>query len=146
MYPRALRELCSDVLMEGKQQLALSMGIVSRIEHDDYEIVAVEADVTVFVPGEIFPLRATFCREVYHTCKTIALVEFDGVPGLQRHPLYENLPLEAYISTPILEEGKAWGTLNFSCMKLRLEPFSADDILFIESSAQRLSEAISKLA
>lgn len=121
------------------------MGIVSHIENNEYEIVAVKSIGNVYVPGESFPLNQTYCRDVYSTGKTMALTELDGKPGLQCHPLYKNLPIEAYISTPILKHGVIWGTLNFSSMILKSHPFSDSDIEFIESAAKRISSALSEL-
>lgn len=121
------------------------MGIVSHIENNEYEIVAVKSIGNVYVPGESFPLNQTYCRDVYSTGKTMALTELDGKPGLQCHPLYKNLPIEAYISTPILKHGVIWGTLNFSSMILKSRPFSDSDIEFIESAAKRISSALSEL-
>lgn len=118
------------------------MGIVSHIERDRYEIVAISSSTGVFVAGEDFPLKDTYCRDVYEQGKTIALTEMEGVSGLQRHPLYDTLPLEVYIGTPILVANKVWGTINFSCMKLRKNAFTNEDIDFIESAAKEVSKEI----
>ncbi len=138
-----LQNLFSEILTKGNNRFSTTMGIVSHIENDEYEIVAVESLANVFVSGESFPLHQTYCRDVYSTGKTIALTDLDGKPGLQCHPLYKDLPIEAYISTPILNHGVIWGTLNFSSYILKPLPFSNDDIEFIESSAKRISLALS---
>jgi GAF domain-containing protein len=143
MKPGKLQSLFSEILTEGNIRFSTTMGIVSHIENDEYEIVAVESLANVFVSGESFPLHQTYCRDVYSTGKTIALTDLDGKPGLQCHPLYKDLPIEAYISTPILNHGVIWGTLNFSSYILKPLPFSDSDIKFIESSAQRISLALS---
>ncbi len=145
MNPGESQILYNEILTEECNRFSSTMGIVSHIDNGEYEIVAVKSLANVFVSGESFPLHQTYCREVYSTEKTIALTELDGKPGLQCHPLYENLPIEAYISTPILKHGKIWGTLNFSSMILKSSPFSDSDIEFIESSAKRISLALSNL-
>jgi GAF domain-containing protein len=144
MEPYALQNLYNVILTEGNNRLSTTMGIVSHIENDEYEIVAVKSIGDVFVPGESFPLHQTFCRDVYSTGKTIALTELDGKPGLECHPLYKDLPLEAYISTPIIKHGAIWGTLNFSSIILKSSPFSDSDTEFIESSAKRIALALSE--
>ena len=144
MKPADLYYLYNEILTEGNTIFSTTMGIVSRIEHNEYEIIAVQSNTNVFVPGESFPLNQTYCRDVFSTGKTIALTELDGKPGLQCHPLYKNLPLEAYISTPVLKHGKIWGTLNFSSMVQRSQPFSASDIEQIRSYAERISSALSE--
>lgn len=139
MHPGEFRKVCDEILQEGLESLSLSMGIVSHIDKEDYEIIAVISEAGVFVPGECFPLSDTFCRDVVTKKSTIALTEYDGEAGLNRHPLYKNIPLEAYISAPIILNGKVWGTLNFSSMKKRDHPFTSVDIEYVESSAQRIS-------
>lgn len=146
MEPVELHNLYNVILTEGNNTFSTTMGIVSHIENDEYEIIAVESIANVFVSGESFPLNQTYCRDVYSTGKTMALTELDGKPGLQCHPLYKNLPIEAYISTPILKDGIIWGTLNFSSMILTSHPFSDSDIEFIEFSAKRISLALSDIS
>ncbi len=142
VYSQKLKTLSRVLLDEGRQRLSMSMGIVSHIEGDQYEIVAVSSRTGVFVAGEVFPLMSTYCRAVYEQKITIALTELDGVRGLRRHPLYEHLPLEAYISAPIFHEGQVWGTLNFSCMEPRDQPFSDADILWINGASKQISEVL----
>jgi GAF domain-containing protein len=144
MSQNEIQNLYKAILAEGNSRFSTTMGIVSHIENDEYKIIAVKSIGGVFVSGESFPLYKTYCRDVYSTGKTIALTELEGKPGLECHPLYKNLPLEAYISTPILKHGVIWGTLNFSSMILKSSPFSDSDIEFIESSAKRIALALSE--
>jgi GAF domain-containing protein len=146
MNPGSLHNLYDEILRVGNDLFSTTMGIVSHIENDEYEIIAVRSLSNVFVPGESFPLHQTYCRDVCRTGKTIALTELEGKPGLQCHPLYNGLPIEAYISTPVQKHGIIWGTLNFSSMVLRPTPFSKIEIEFIESSAKRISSALSDMS
>lgn len=146
MEPYELHSLYTEILTEGNELFSTTMGIVSHIENNEYEIVAVKSISNVFVSGESFPLNQTYCRDVYSTGQTIAITELDGKPGMQCHPLYNNLPIEAYISTPILKHGQIWGTLNFSSMVVRPRPFSDGDIEFIKSSAKQISTVLSDMS
>lgn len=139
MLSISLRKQCEPFLKEGCEKLNLSMGVVSHIQGDSYQIAAVLCDTGVFVAGEIFPLGDTYCRDVVSSKKTIAITDFEGVKGMQRHPLYHILALEAYISTPIIVKGLVWGTLNFSSMRVRDHEFSAEEIEFVESSAAKIA-------
>jgi GAF domain-containing protein len=145
MYPGELLDLCSEILTEGNVRLSMTMGIVSHIEDEKYEIVSVKSLTNVFVAGESFQLQDTYCRDVYRTGETIALTEMGGQPGLQSHPLYSFLPLEAYISAPILFNGEIWGTLNFSSMIVKPETFSDSEVDFVNSSAMLISLALSEI-
>lgn len=143
MLPFELKKQCESLLKEGCKKLGMSMGVVSHIKDNRYEIIAVHSDTGVFVAGESFPLGDTFCREVVSSAKTVAITEIDGVPGMQLHPLYHVLALEAYISTPVFDDGKVWGTLNFSSMKVRPDKFTDDEINYVESLAFEISRLVS---
>ncbi|CAA0124720.1 Uncharacterised protein [BD1-7 clade bacterium] len=142
MYPAGFRQSCNRVVDEGRQRLGLSMGIVSRIQGEQYEIVAVSSKTGVFVADEAFPLKKTYCREVAETGVTLALNAIDSDSTLHHHPLYQSLPLEAYISAPICLGDNVWGTVNFSCMKPRTTAFSVDDISYVELEAKRLAHML----
>jgi transcriptional regulator with GAF, ATPase, and Fis domain len=143
MFTPQFRTLCDELIKTGREKLAMSMGIVSHIESERYQIIAVSSLTGVFVAGEDFALKDTYCRDVFEQQKTIALTKLEGIQGLQLHPLYETLPLEAYISAPIFVDDKIWGTINFSCMKLRENEFSSQDIEFIETAAKKISAEMS---
>jgi len=51
------------------------------------------------------------------------------------------MPLQAYLSSPIMFNGKIWGTINFSSQHPR-EPFGPDDILFNERLAADISTSL----
>jgi len=142
MTPQSVNELYDRVLSLGLERLSMAMGIVSHIDNDSYQVMAVQSDSKVFVAGETFPLENTYCRQVVEECQTVALTELGDLPGLCKHPLYIGMPLEAYISTPIYKNGDIWGTLNFSSMKIRDSAFSEDEIEFVEESARAISEAL----
>lgn len=137
-----IKKKCDSILEEGCKKLGLSMGVVSNVKENRYEISAVYSDTGVFVAGESFPLGDTFCRDVVSAAKTVAITEIEGVPGMQLHPLYHVLALEAYISTPIFVNGSVWGTLNFSSMRVRPAKFNDEEIKYVESLAAAISVLI----
>jgi GAF domain-containing protein len=143
MKSHITKKLFDEIITEGLEFFSLSMGIVSQIDNDSYEIMAVKSDTNVFVPGEIFPLQKTYCRDVVEKRETIALTNIRGGPKVRAHPLYEQLTLEALISAPIYKGGEIWGTLNFSSMQVRPQPFTNDDIQLIESRADKISLVLS---
>ncbi len=143
MTEQDIKKLYDKILSEGLQHFSMMMGIVSHIKNDIYQIIAVKSVSNVFVAGESFPLQSTYCREVVDEGKTVALTEIGEKPGLCKHPLYNGLSLEAYISTPIYKAGKIWGTLNFSSMKIKNNPFTSDEINFIEECSEKISRTLS---
>ena len=142
MYSNQILSLANSLLSEGRNRFSMPMGVVSRIENNEYKIIAISSKTGVFIPGESFKLMNTYCRDVYESGKTIALTKMKGCKGLNKHPLYESLPLEAYISSPIIVKDKVWGTINFSSMTLRTNTFSEEDIQFNEDAASQISREI----
>ena len=144
MSDTGLKEFCEEVLEEGLIKLGLSVGIVSKIDGASYFIVAVKSDTGVYKAGEAFELKDTYCREVIEEKQTVALTQLDDTPGLCKHPLYSGLPLESYISAPIMMADKVWGTLNFSSMIIRENEFSLEEIELVETRAKQISELIDR--
>ena len=142
MIDSSVKAFCKEILDEGLEIFDLSLGIVSKVENNIYQIVAVMPEDGVFQAGELFDLKDTYCREVIETGSTVALTQLGKTPGLCKHPLYSGLSLEAYIATPITIDGKVWGTLNFSSMKIRDQEFSKEEIDLIQSRAESLAEKL----
>lgn len=135
-------ELCERLLHEGRALLDLQVGIVSKIYASNYELVAIDDIVDEFKVGDVLDLDDTYCREVVAKCKTIAVTEIEGRPGMQRHPLYAVRALEAYIGVPIFVNGSVWGTINFSSMVLRTKKFSPAETALVEAYAGLISESM----
>jgi AraC-like DNA-binding protein len=139
---RNTNAIYDDILSKVLNALSLTLGIICQIDNDLYKIVAVISKSDMFVPGEVFRLQDTYCREVFENGKTVALTQFNGSSGLCKHPLYKHMPLEAYIGTPIYKNGNAWGTLNFSSKCIKDDAFKDEEISFIEGLAAHISTTI----
>ena len=123
----------------------MTLGVLARIERDHYELVAVESNSGAYVAGETYGLGDSFCRQVFEQNSTIAETVIDNSPTALLHPLYRSLPLECYIGAPVTVDGLAWGTINFSSMAQRDQPFDNGDIQWIESMAREVSTLLGKL-
>ncbi len=126
-------------LREGCKRLQLNTGIVSRVVDDYYYVVESHGSNGAFNRGDVFPLKDTWCRTVIEKQRTVALCDDHSPQSAQHHPMYQSLPLQAYISTPIWCGDKVWGTLNFSNLLHGHPPFNDDDIGYIEQLAQSMS-------
>ena len=140
--PSDLQAVYSAILAEGKRRHGLAVGIVSRIHDNRYEVIAADSDTGIPQAGDVFALHATYCQAVVDGQASVAVTEIDGQPGMSLHPLYQDIPCEAYISSPIIVDGNVWGTLNFTSFDIRQTPFSSQEIEFNESQALRLAAAI----
>lgn len=142
MNVRAFKKLCLELLDEGRLRFGMMMGIVSKVDGESYEIFSASSDTGIPEIGDLYKLDAVYCREVLLKGKTVAITEIKGVQGMHLHPLYDSIPCEAYISSPIFYGGRIWGTLNFTSLEKRNTPFSAEDVSFNEVQAARISRVI----
>ena len=139
-----LRNICVDTLRDGRHKHGLATGIVSHIYDDNYEVFAVDSETGIPQAGDIFVLRAVYCREVVGKELSLAITQIDSTPGMCLHPLYEIIPCEVYISSPLIVNGEIWGTLNYTSFEIRELPFSSDDIAYNEYQAAIIAAAIEK--
>jgi len=137
-----VKKLSLGILDQGRKRFDAMLGIVSRVENETYKIFAVSSDTGIPEEGDFYPLDAVYCREVVQSGQTVAITEMDGVAGLRLHPLYDQIPCEFYISSPILVDGKVWGTLNYTSLEGRATPFSVEDITYNENNAKKIASAI----
>lgn len=131
------------LLHTGNSILNLQVGIVSRVYGSNYELIEIDGFAGEYKVGDILQIKSTYCRDIIAKEETIALSEMEGIRGLQRHPLYKDLPLEAYIGSPIFFDGKVWGTINFSSSECRATDFSHAEIEFVEACASIISDSLS---
>ena len=143
MSTEKAKALCYEILDAGIKRYPVLVGIVSRIENNNYEIFATVSDTGIFKEGDVYNLDSVYCRDVYRRGETVAITQIDNVRGLKLHPLYKDIPLEVYISSPVMVDGQVWGTLNFSSLDTSEKDFTDDDIRFNEKQAQRIADAIS---
>lgn len=137
-----VRKFCMEVLEAGIEKYDMTVGIVSRIQDGNYEVFAVFSKTGIPQTGDTYELNAVYCREVFEKKTTIAITEIDGCKGMCLHPLYKDIPCEAYLSSPIVVEGQTWGTLNYTCFGLRDDSFTQDDIAWNEAQAARIAQKI----
>ena len=130
------------LLVQGLTDLSMTLGVLARIENNNYEIVAVQSNSGAYVPGEKYELGQSFSREVFENQRIIAETRIDNSPQILRHPLYHSLPLESYIGAPITLQGEPWGCLDFSSMAQRDEAFSEQDLQLIQDLASEISELL----
>ena len=138
----SFKKLFNDYLRTGCTIFQCSTGIVSRIKGNSYHICAVQSSLPSLAPKQTFTLANTFCAEVVKTKKTVAYNHIGTNERLNRHPVYQNLNLECYISTPILIDGRVYGTLNFSGTKPREREFSTHEYEIIELMAQSIGKSL----
>ena len=142
MQVNQFKDRVDSLLLLGVRELSLTLGVLARIENDNYEIVAVQSNSGAYVPEEKYALGNSYSREVFAQQQTIAVISEANSPLKMHHPLYRSLPLECYIGVPLSLDGKAWGCMDFSSMAQPDEPFSVQEIRLIESLAKEVTQLI----
>ncbi len=139
------KDRVNSLLLKGIREFSMSLGVLARIENNNYEIYAVQSSSGAYVAGEKYALGESYCREVFEKQNTIAEACIKKSQTTMHHPLYRSLPLESYIGAPILINGKPWGCVDFSSMAQREEPFSEQEIELVESLATELSQLVGSI-
>lgn len=126
----------------GSRMLQLSTGIVSKIERSSYQVVQVTSPLDGLVQGTVFALADTYCAAIVESGKSIAYHDVVRINELCDHPVYVEAGLRAYIGAPIMVDGAIYGTLNFSDLVPRTQPFTDDEVFIVESMAALIGRVI----
>ena len=129
-------DLFNEYLLIGKNILKFETGIVSRIKNDSYTVLAFSSPLEGLAIDQVFPLEDTYCREVFRLKQTVAFSHVGSVKKMCEHPVYLNMKLESYISSPIFVNGEIYGTLNFSDRVIRESGFSTHEHELMEIMAK----------
>jgi signal transduction histidine kinase/GAF domain-containing protein len=126
----------------GTELFEMEFGIESRIDGDNYIVENAVSPNGELEKGAVFELSGTYCSAVVEARKTVTYHEVGAIPEMRGHPVYVNMKLESYISTPIWLDGEIYGTLNFSSLKIRKSHFNKDEEKFVEILADLVSKRI----
>ena len=117
-------ELIHEYLVSGIEVFGLETGIVSEIKDETYIVRDVISPLEVLEKGQEFALEDTYCREVIKSRQVLGFPKVGELEYMNCHPVYQNLKLEAYLSSPIFVGDELFGTLNFTSVAAREHGFS----------------------
>ncbi|MFL0803786.1 MAG: GHKL domain-containing protein [Agarilytica sp.] len=117
-------DLVRAYLSAGRKIFGLETGIVSRIQDEVYTVIDVVSNLDAIQSGDEYPIEGTYCHEVYKGRKVLGFPRVGELPFMKDHPVYVNLKLESYLSSPIEVDGELYGTLNFTSATPRENGFS----------------------
>ncbi|WP_445241296.1 response regulator [Microcoleus vaginatus] len=111
------------------------MGILSRIQGDNYQIMAVECPDGSIVKEQIYDLEKTFCVA---TAMAKEPIYFESVrfSGFSFNRDDRAFPIEAYMGIPVTVAGEVYGTLCFFSPTPVTEPFRVVDRELVKLMAQ----------
>lgn len=127
-----------DVLQAGVMHFGLPIAILSRVQGDQYEIVATVNPGGELVKGDSFAIGDTYCQETLAADGPISFLRA-GQSEWRTHPCYKKFKLEAYLGSPIKIAGETFGTLNFSSPYPREHEFKQRDSDILKLMAQWLA-------
>lgn len=136
----SINSIFQKYLQTGSKLYGLEFGIISKVDGNDYTVFSAVSPGNELSDGANFALQDTYCDAVLKTKKTVTYDEVGKIENLKGHPVYVNMKLESYISTPIWFDGKIFGTLNFSSHKPRKSSFLEEERRFIELLADSISK------
>jgi len=119
----------------GCEQFAMPIGILSRVDNEDYEIVEVVPSDGPIPKGSIFPLGYTYCVKTLQSAEPVSF-ECAAQSAWGTHPAYDQCKLEAYLGIRLEVEGAVYGTLNFVSAEPRSVPFTNTDKEILKLMAQ----------
>ena len=129
------------LLVNGCRQFNLPIGILARIEGEIYEVIEAISPNESIVPGTVFELGNTYCRE---TVKADGPIGFEHAAhsDWKNHPCYQEFKLETYLGIPVVAGSEIYGTLNFSSPDPRSSRFTGNDVEVLRLMAQWLGSEI----
>jgi PAS domain S-box-containing protein len=123
---RPYDEQFRSLLKAGLEMLGMEMGIISRIEGQDYTVLYAVSPGEAIKPGQQFPLGQTFCEVTLATGDVLHFADVERT-ALYCHPCFKAFRLHSYIGVPLQVNGKPFGTLNFSSALPREDEFDDAD-------------------
>ncbi|WP_455374752.1 GAF domain-containing protein [Kaarinaea lacus] len=133
-------EKIKQILRQGLEKFGLDVGIVSRIEGNNYTVNFCESTGQGIAVGTEFELLDTYCSDVIRTGKTRYYKDVAEISEMLKHPCYLNTQLRSYVGTPVLIDGEIWGTLNYSSIYPHKLEYTAEEIQFLEDQAATVSQ------
>ncbi len=137
-------EILDGVLEIGADRLEMSLGYLSRIDGEQYEVTAVVGDHDVVQAGVEAELSDTYCRRIVGTDRDQFGVTDAVAEGWGDHTAYQMSGLACYLGGTVLVDGELYGTLCFADDEPRAEPFSESEQAFAKLLAEWTSRELER--
>ena len=119
------------IIQLGIETFGLPMGVIGRIDGDDYVVDRILGPEGAPPAGTIFRMQDTFCHHALEADGPIG-IHHVGESHLSGQPCHRELGFEAYLGTPIYVDGKQFGTLCFASPTRREEPFNQSELSLLQ--------------
>ena len=135
-------EVVADVLRIGRDIYKMDTGVLGQIEDDQFIIRAVDSDNTAYSKDQRLPLQDTYSVRTHTEGRTMAYSHVGIREDMATHPFYLEKKFESYIGTPVMVDGKPYGTLSFVSRDPHPSRFEALDLELIEIMAETVGSLI----
>lgn len=119
-----------NLLAVGTKILGLETGIVSNIRGDQYSVLSVVTPDDSIPVNSFFALPDTYCADVVNAQSHIAYHDINCEPGAS-HPCFAKYTLKSYLAAPVNVSGEFFGTVNFSSLTPKQEPFTSIEVDYL---------------
>jgi PAS domain S-box-containing protein len=123
-------EQLRQALRLGAEHFAMPLGIVSRIDGEQYQVLVQVSPDGALSDGQQFALGDTYCSLALQQDEVLSIARMADSPH-RRHPCYRLFALESYIGSVVRVAGQPYGTLAFASAAPRTRPFGAADREFL---------------
>ena len=127
-------------LKTGIQLFGMENGLLSKVNGQNYKILAVQSPHIHFQTNNILVLDQTYCAEIIRGSKTVWFTRKSNTFKSEKQNYFEQLGLITYIGTPIYVREKLYGTLCFASTGSKTSDFTDKDIYSIEIMANFLGQ------
>ncbi len=134
------------LLAMGRRHLGFDIGILSRIQGEDYQVIA--AQVPPQFPlqikaGDVFDVGQTCCGETIQAKEPICFESPINLPW-PNHPADAVFQIQSYIGMRVTVGGIPYGTLNFSSVNPHPAPLKTGDRQLLKLMAQWVGNEIER--
>ncbi len=134
----------SDILKVACGLLNVEVGVISKIDGENYEIIDIfSVKNNLALKGITLKTEQTFCDIAINED---GVVDISDVKGsiYKNHLCYKDFTIGSYIGVPVWINGKTYGTLSFSSSSKRVDSFDQYDRDFVQYLGQWLSNFLEK--
>jgi len=142
----ALNQIAALTHMDSQQQLHAALqlgadfygtplGLISRIEGGDYQVLAQFSPPGTLQEGQHFSLGETYCSLTL-AGRDVLAIDHMGRSEYAHHPCYPAFSLEAYIGIAVVVSDCVFGTLAFCSAEPRKAPFDDAELEFLRLFAR----------
>jgi len=122
--------------------LGMEVGLLSRIEGQNYTVVDSYSKTVSIKKGEQFDTKNTCCDITIKNNQLVAVNEM-GTSKYKKHPSYKLFGMESYIGVPYWIKGQRYGTLAFMSSQ-PVNKYQPIDLDFVQMMAQSIGSAMER--